>query len=272
MQESSPPSPHSTWTRFGKGLLLLAVIGLVTTWLVLTPSGLLGKADAIGYAVCHRIESRSFLIGERATPLCARCSGMYLGMLVGLLYQARLGLRAQLPPLKITIPLSVFLITFGIDGLNSYLQFFPQAPALYQPSNWLRLATGTGLGILVAVIFLPVFHQAVWRQPDDRPALASWRQVAGLLAVAAVTGLAIYSGNPLLVIPLALLSTASILIILTLCYGLFWVVAFKRENSFAGWRGAWVPLLGGFLTAMLQVALIDLIRYTLTGTWAGFSL
>ena len=39
-----------------KGLVLLAVGLLFVGWLLNTPGGLLGKADAIGYAVCHRID------------------------------------------------------------------------------------------------------------------------------------------------------------------------------------------------------------------------
>ena len=43
-----------------KILLVLAAVIIVTVWLAKTPDGLLGKADAIGYAVCHRIDARSF--------------------------------------------------------------------------------------------------------------------------------------------------------------------------------------------------------------------
>ena len=64
-------------------VLLLAV---ATTWVYFTPEGILGKAGAVGYAVCHRIDLRSFHLGLRQLPLCARCTGMYLGALLGLTY------------------------------------------------------------------------------------------------------------------------------------------------------------------------------------------
>ena len=70
----------------GKGALILAVGLLVLGWLLNTPEGLLGKADAVGYAVCHRLDFRSFHLGERQLPLCARCSGMYLGAVLGIGY------------------------------------------------------------------------------------------------------------------------------------------------------------------------------------------
>src|SRR3972149_3375635 len=87
-----------------RGVLILAAIALLGAWLILTPEGVLGKADAIGYSVCHRIAERSFTIAGRQMPLCARCTGMYLGMLTGLLFQLPYGRRAEFPPLKIALP------------------------------------------------------------------------------------------------------------------------------------------------------------------------
>ncbi len=266
------PDRRLYWKIAGKALLILTTAVVFTIWLRFTPPGVLGKADALGYAVCHRIDSRSFFLGERQTPLCARCSGMFLGMFIGLVFQARLGKRGQLPPLKISIPLSVFLLTFAVDGLNSYLHFFPSAPTLYTPSNWLRLATGTGLGILVAVVLLPIFHQAMWQDTEDRPALETWPQAGALLGIAALAGFVMYTQNPLVLYPLAVVSAFTILIVLTLCYTLLWVVVVRRENTFTDWKSAWTPLLAGFLTALLQVGLIDMVRYNLTGTWGGFPL
>jgi hypothetical protein len=43
-------------------------------------------------------------------------------------------------------------------------------------------------------------------------------------------------------------------------------------NQYASLKQAWVPLLAGFTTAMLHFCLIDLLRYSFTGTWAGFQL
>ena len=79
--ESEPKTSRWPATSLKAGLAL--AVGLVLLgWLLNTPPGLLGKADAIGYAVCHRIDLRSFHLGERALPLCARCSGMYLGAML----------------------------------------------------------------------------------------------------------------------------------------------------------------------------------------------
>src|SRR5512135_3248394 len=77
----------------GRWGLAMAAVLLFGGWLLNTPPGLLGKADAVGYSVCHRIDARSFHIGNRQLPLCVRCTGMYLGAMLGLVYQAFLAPR-----------------------------------------------------------------------------------------------------------------------------------------------------------------------------------
>jgi hypothetical protein len=117
-------------------------------------------------------------------------------------YQLRFGRRGALPPLKISLVLGAFLAAFGFDGANSYLQFFPNAPAAYEPQNWLRLVTGTGIGLGIAAILYPVLQQTFWRTYDNRPALAGWRQFLPLLALAGVLILAVLSNNPDTAVPI----------------------------------------------------------------------
>jgi uncharacterized membrane protein len=257
-------------SRLLKIILVFATGLLLAAWLWETPGGLLGKADGIAYAVCHRISARTFFLGDRPIPLCARCSGMYLGALVGLLYQIRLGRRGGMPPLKIMLVLGAFLVAFGIDGVNSYVRFFPHAAQLYESQNWLRLVTGTGLGLGLALVLLPVVNQTLWIQCDDLPYIPSWRSFLGLLACAAVMVLALLSENPLALYPLALLSSLTVLIILSMVYLMVWVLISKRDNTYRSWREIWVPLVAGFGTALLQIAVLDAGRFWLTGTWNGF--
>jgi uncharacterized membrane protein len=258
--------------KFLKVVLCVLASTLLVGWLSYTPPGLLGKADAVGYAVCHRIPARSFLLGDRPLPLCARCSGMYLGALVGLLYQASMGRRGGMPSVKITLVLGVFLVAFGIDGVNSYLHFFPKLPSLYAPQNWLRLVTGTGLGLGMSSMLLPVFNQTIWKDFTGERLLSSWKQLGIALGMLSLVDLAILSGNPLLLYPLALLSAATVLGLLSMIYTMVWVMLAKRENTFSSYRGLWVALMGGFTTALAQIALMDFARFILTGTWNGFSL
>jgi uncharacterized membrane protein len=272
--ENHSPRP----AKLARIIPVLKVALVITTglflfgWWLNTPPGLLGKADAAGYAVCHRIAARSFLIGTRQTPLCARCSGMYLGALLGIVYLGWFGKRAGMPKLKVGLVLIAFLVAFAVDGGNSYLHFFPNAPGLYQPENWLRLLTGTGVGLGIAAVLVPVVNQTLWQTYDGRPALEGWRQFLPLLGLAGVLDLAVLSDNPLLLYPLALLSGASIFVILGLVYAIVWIMLGRRENRYMRYRDLWVPLMAGFLTALVQIAALDAGRFWLTHTWAGFNL
>lgn len=255
-----------------KIMLVAAVVLLAAGWLILTPPGLLGKSDAIGYAVCHRISLRSFHLGERALPLCVRCTGMYLGALSGLLYQLRGGRRGGMPARKFWILIAISLAAFGVDGANSYLHFFPQAPALYEPNHYLRLITGTYLGLGISISILPVFNQTFWKDWQNEPLLASWQQMLELLVLEALLIGVTLTENPLWLYPLAVLTSLTILFILSMVYSIVLMMIFKAENSFESLRAGWHYLLGGVLVALTQIAVMDAGRYFLTHTWGGFPL
>jgi hypothetical protein len=66
------------------------------------------------------------------------------------------------------------------------------------------------------------------------------------------------------------LSSATVLLILSMIYTMIWLMIFKRDNSIHNLKQLWLPLTAGFTTALMQIALMDLGRFALTGTWKGF--
>lgn len=257
------------WSR----LVYLAVGLLVVAWLFNTPAGLLGKADAVGYAVCHRIELRSFHLHDRPLPLCARCSGMYLGAVLGLAFQAVTARRRSgLPPKALVFALGGLVLAFIIDGGNSFLSLIPFIPHPYETFNWTRLLTGTGMGLVIAAALFPAFNQTAWLDHDPRPALASWRSLGVLVLLALGVDALVLTENPVILYPLALISAAGVLLILTTTYTMLWLMAFHRENQARSWLQLALPVATGFGAALLQIALLDLARFWLTGTWQGFTL
>ncbi|MBN2047891.1 MAG: DUF2085 domain-containing protein [Anaerolineaceae bacterium] len=264
-------TPRPGWLRFDWIILSTSIILLLGMWLFITPSGLLGKMDAIGYAVCHRIHSHSYSIGERALPLCARCTGMYLGALTALLYQRSRGRRMAFPGRGWVVLLVLLFAAFALDGVHS----FTSAAGLfqlYEPMNWLRLLTGAGMGWGMAAILVPSFHQTIWREAIDAPVLNNFRQLLALLGLTALPVLAVLTENPLLVYPFAVLSALTVVLFLTIIYTLLAVMVTFRENQFSRWKEL-IPFgMVGFLLAMLQIVMFDLLRLGLTGTWNGFVL
>jgi uncharacterized membrane protein len=271
-QAAAAAAPLSLLARRAAVLFLpLAAIGI---WAVLTPDGLLGKADAIGYAVCHRIDLRSFHLGVRALPLCARCTGMHLGAMLALLYLAARGRgRAGFyPTWPVLGSFALFALAFAVDGLNSYLHFFPAAPHLYAPSNVLRLITGLLLGISMGTVVYAGFNQTAWIDWGADPVVRSPIDLVALLALGGVVAAAVVTENPLVLYPLALVSALGVVILLSVVYSMIVLILGRRENQARSWGELVVPLAIGLTLTFVQIGLFDLGRYWLTGTWNGFTL
>ncbi len=255
--------------------LALGLAALVTgAWLAFTPPGALGKADAIGYAICHRIDLRSFHIGDRPMPLCARCTGIYLGALFGLLALALMGhtRTGGLPTTPMLVVLISFIGVMGVDGLNSYGTLFPGLPRLYEPQNWLRLVTGTFNGLAVSALIYPVFNQTLWRDWANRPMVSRPREL-GLLVVTGLIVIAlVLTDDPVVLYPLAILSAAGVLALLTMLYAVAVLILSGRQNRALTWKDAALPLLIGFILALAQIAVIDAMRFAVFQTWSGFPL
>jgi len=257
--------------QYWKGLVVITFLLILFAWLLNTPPGILGKADAIGYAVCHRIDLRSFHMGDIQLPLCARCSGMYLGAMVGSIYQWVIGRRRiGMPSWQIIVPISIFVLLFAIDGLNSFYSLFSNAPGLYQPNNSLRLLTGTGMGLAIAVALVPAFNATAWKMSDPRPAFINFRSFFFMVLIALGLNALILLENPVILYPLSLISVAGVLVLLTLVYSMVLIMLFKAENKYNQLNQLAFAVLGGLTIALIQVGLLDIIRYFFTGTWDGF--
>lgn len=258
----------------------MAALLVLAAFLFITPPGLLGKADGIGYAVCHRIDERSFHLFGRQLPLCARCTGEFNAAAVALIFLGFVSRkRSNMPSNGILAVLVIFFVAFAVDGANSYLyllkltyeDFLPQLPNLYIPNNTLRLLTGSGMGVAMASVLFPLVNQTLWREADERPAL-SWKEFGGLLGIILLIDLGILSEQPIILYPIALLSVLGVLALLSMVFSIVWVIIMRQENAFETPRQLWMPATAGLTLAFLMISVIDLLRLQLTGTWGGFPL
>lgn len=273
MAQSSPDTPPAASFRRKSltSLIYLAAAIVLIGWLWNTPEGILGKADAVGYAVCHRIDVRSFHLGDRPISLCARCTGMYLGALLGLAFQWFTAPRAGgFPPKRVIALLTGVVVLFGVDGVNSFAHLIPGLPGLYEPNNTLRILTGTAFGIVMSAAVYPVFNQTMWVHWEARPALPSIRRVLLVILLGFFIAFLVMTEIPWILYPLALISAAGVLVILSMVYAMLWLIVLRMENRYERIWQLITPLVGGFTMALLQIALLDLGRYMLTGTWEGF--
>lgn len=270
-------SPNPRVEALMKWLVPLATIFAIGAWMYISPEGALGKLDAIGYAVCHRIGARSFHVDGQQLPMCARCTGEFFTAAVALIFQAFVsGRRTKLPSRGILAVLVLFFLAFGIDGSNSYLYLMKQVskgafdaiPNLYIPNNIYRLFTGSGMGIAMGSILYPIVNQTLWRQLDERPAL-EWKSFGGLVALVIILDLLVLTDSPIVLYPVAYLSALGALSLLVTVFTMLWIMIMRQDNTFESPRQLWLPILAGLTIALVMILFIDLFRLQFTGTWEG---
>ncbi len=277
MEQTSSQTRVTNRTRW---LVPVAALIAFAVWFYIAPPGLLGKADAVGYAICHRIDERSFHIGERQLPLCARCTGEFYAAAISLLFFAIVSpKRSGMPGWKLGAPLLLFFLAFGIDGSNSYLYLLKSTapgaleniPNLYIPNNTLRLLTGSGMGIALASILYPAFNQSVWKDAVLERAL-DWKKLGILVGMILLIDLAVLSESEIILYPIAIISVLGVLALLVMVFSIVWIMLMRQENLFSSLGELWMPFLAGTTLAFLMLTAIDLLRLSLTGTWGAFPL
>jgi len=275
MTEQKPATRTQTLTKW---LVPIAAIIALGAWIYIAPPGLMGKLDAIGYAVCHRLSSHSLFVDGIQLPLCARCTGEFNAAAIALIFQGFISRKkSKLPNRCIIAVLILFFLAFAIDGSNSYLALLKQSygspfvkiPNLYITNNVTRVFTGSGMGIAMASVLYPMYNQTIWRVPEDKPAL-EWLQFGLLVGIVLLFDFGALSNlNPILYF-IAILSTLGVLALLTMVFSIVWVMIMKQDNAFDHLRQLWLPAVAGLTLAFILIIGIDLFRFNLTHTWTGF--
>ena len=261
MLASMPESPSSP-VRPPGWLLALSLLFIAVGLVLGLRQGVLGLLHGVGYAVCHQITVRTYVFGDWVMPLCARCTGQYLGAMAGFIMAGVWGrLRWAGWPSRGMVGLLVgFLVVWALDGINSYVYLVTQTPFLYHPHNLLRLITGTLQGIAVSMLVLPFFNQAFWHHPDPRPVLARGRDLMVILLLAGALVVGVHSRWPALFYPLAILSTLGVFLLLSLVGVLITVLILRAENQARTWRDFLAFLLPGMAFAVTLILAMDTLR------------
>jgi uncharacterized membrane protein len=149
-----------------------------------------------GHGLCHQYPSRSFAAGGIYFGLCARDTGIFLGLLftvivICLFYAGHRVKPSGLPVAWVTACCGLLIVPMALDGISSYA-------GLRSTTNLIRYITGylcgTGLGILAASA---VF--SFWRQNDPTASPVSKpAMLAAVLGAAVLPGVLFYLFYPLL--------------------------------------------------------------------------
>lgn len=106
----------------------------------------------IGSSICHQLEERSFIIGGSPLPLCARCTGIYLGVLGSILYLwVRKKWTYNWISKKNGLCLGIALSIGLADSFTSYIGW-------RESNNVVRLLTGSMMGMAVPILMLIIYN------------------------------------------------------------------------------------------------------------------
>ena len=228
-------SPHGI-----TGLLGMLYLGTLAALVFLPGTSLLDRLRWLDSGICAQLATHSFYPGGERLPLCARNTGIYLGFMVTLLtlYATGRGRVQRLPPWPIIILLIGGGLAMVIDGFNSFLLDLG-LQHLYQPDNLLRLATGLATGLAVATLVLPAINRLFWREHNEKRSISSWMALLLLTPGLILSFFAVASQNVLILYPVALLSTAGILTVLSSINLIVVLALSKRDQTFEHYRELW---------------------------------
>jgi len=96
----------------------------------------------LDFLLCHGRSERCFRYRGYQFPLCARCSGIYVGFVLVLVSELYLGL----PPYSFLPVYILLIVPMGIDGTTQLI-------GSRESNNTLRLVTGFlgGIGIMLVL-------------------------------------------------------------------------------------------------------------------------
>jgi uncharacterized membrane protein len=218
-------------------LLVLFYLGLLATLVFLPGATLIERLRWLDSGICAQQPGHSFFPGGQQLPLCSRNTGIYLGFFVtmlALIVTGR-GKAQKLPRWPIIAALLIGVLAMAIDGFNSlYLDL--GLPHLYQPHNLLRLATGLATGLALAAITLPILNYLFWRENNEQRSIELWSGFLLLLPPLVLSFFAVASQNWIVLYPVALLSTAGLLSVVSSINLMIIVAVSKRDQGFERYR------------------------------------
>ncbi len=142
----------------------------------------------MGSAVCHQMAERSFIFDGMQMPLCARCTGIYIGVFFAfcfLFLKKRMERGASFSAKEAALT-AFAVLPVGVDGVGSYLGF-------WQSSQFLRILTGSMVGAVVPGFLL----LAVNFDPKKKEALPVYEKGTELLLLMVLSvgfGLCLWAG------------------------------------------------------------------------------
>ena len=246
----------------GRRRTLVAALGLIAAlFIALSPWPLDTKLRLVGYACCAQAPTRTIRIGGHLMPLDARDAGIYLALLLGLAMAIAVGRgrSGRWPPGPVAALLGGLFLAMVVDGINSSFQT-RGLHGLYHTTNALRIVTGAGAGLALAVLGLPLVNRIVWQRPEDEAVAADYGELAGFAIGTAVLVAVLLAPPARLYYPLSVLAVLGVVAGWGLANAVIVAVATRRENRASTLADACLLWLAGIVLSLFEIGIIDALR------------
>jgi uncharacterized membrane protein len=142
-----------------------------------------------GRAICHQLEDRSLQADGDTLSVCARDTGIYLGIFSSLAYLHIFKRHRDItiPSVKISFFLLLFMVPMMVDGLGSYLH-------LFESTNVRRLVSGTSFGFVLPYFLYPLLSAGALEKTSE-PVVKDGKDLIVPLLLCSVLGGLFYWGN-----------------------------------------------------------------------------
>lgn len=231
------------------GVLAVALVAFFAN-----PGGYGDTSYALLHGLCAQTPSHTIHFGSQPLPFDARMTGIYGGFLitfVGLLATRRVLAYGAIPKAVIAVLIGL-LLAMAADGFNSLLTDL----GLWHPwesTNWLRLVTGFGVGIGLAVALCWLFASSTWHLSRPTIGVRSvkdlWFAPVGLI----VYGVILAWSPSWLHLPVATMLVLSAWLVVTMLVLVTILLAFRLDEQILSIGRLHVP---GAVAALLALSIM----------------
>ncbi len=255
LMQSSPALSLAAWPGrirdYWLWVSVLAVAGIVFFG---APGSYAATSHTILHGLCAQTPSHTISFGGNMLPFDARMTGIYGGFLITIVAIVAGGkLFHYGNPPKRVIALLVFLVgLMAVDGFNSLLtDLMIWHP--YESGNGLRVVTGYGTGVALAIALSWLLASSAWNLGSPAPSIGRLRDLAVPAAGLVAYGLLLIVSPGWLHFPVSMLLVVSAWSTVTILTLVIVLLALRLDSQVRQVRQLHVPVA---ISALLAVSVM----------------
>lgn len=128
--------------------------------------------------ICHQLPDKTFSLNGLLMPLCSRCTGIYTGFLIALIFLLILGgkKKDKFPSLGISLISVIFILLMPSQVVGSQV-------ISWLDNNHFRFLTGLLFGSSINIFLFPIFSYSLFERSIDKQAIKNWKEYFLLIVI-----------------------------------------------------------------------------------------